>query len=317
MRQHPFWNSLRHNLSETTMNAPPPSPFQPTSLSVLAVGICGNARLHEKLGSSEASRAVDRCFKRIERAVDASDGRITCNSSEELIAVFNSAEAAIHASVEMQQRIATLPPVSGVKIAIRVGITHALAQEALSEEMLTREAARLAGIAKSGQILACERISKALPEALRAKLTESGLVLPGESGEEAALEVLLEAPVRAASPAGGGEAALAENVWLRLHYGGNTVVFEKYRHIIDMGRDNTCDIIIRDIRASRHHAVIRNDNGIVTLIDSSRNGTYVTLSGESEQLVKGSECLLHGRGTIVFAASSSAPNADGMEFECL
>lgn len=291
------------------------------SLSVLAVGLCGNARLHEKLGSSEASRAVDRCLKRIERAVDASGGRIERSDNDELIAVFSSAEAVVHAAIEMQLRVATLPPVSGVKIVVRVGISHA---QNLPEEALTREATRLAGLAKSGQILACGRIGKALPDALRAQLIDSGLVLASESGEEHVLEVMLEAPPRAdlakdTSHEIHGEMheATPVNAWLRLRYGGNTQVFEEYHSIVDMGRDSTCDIIIRDVRASRRHATIKYNNSLVVLVDSSRNGTYVSLSGEAEQLIKDSECILNGKGTIAFASSSSAPDVDCVEFECL
>ena len=293
------------------------------SLSVLAAGICGNARLHEKLGSSEASRAVDRCLKRIGRSVEASGGRVVRSGGNELIAAFDTAEAAVHAAVDMQQRIATLPPISGVKMAIRAGLSHAHAAQS-SEDSLAREAARLAGIAKSGKILACGRIGKALPDAPRAQLTDTGQTLTDEAGhDEPIVEIMLETPAaRADDPAEDGagretRAAPPANAWLRLNYGGNTIVFEEYRTIVDMGRDSTCDIAIRDVRASRHHATIRRRNGLAILVDSSRNGTYVTLSGDSEKLVKGSEYILRGSGTIAFASSSSAPNADCAEFECL
>jgi class 3 adenylate cyclase len=299
------------------MNAPLPS------LSVLAVGICGNARLHEKLESSEASRAVDRCLKRIGRSVEASGGRAVRNGGNEMIAAFDTAEAAIHAVVDMQQRIATLPPISGVKMAIRAGISHAQAAQP-SEEALAREAARLAGLAKPGKILACGRIGKALPDALRARLADTGQTQADEAGrDEPVVEIMLEAPAaRADAPAEDGatgetRATPPANAWLRLRYGENTIVFEEYRPIVDMGRDGTCDVIIRDVRASRHHATIRRRNGLVVLVDSSRNGTFVTLDGDSEKLVKGSEYILRGNGRIAFASPSSAPNADCAEFECL
>ncbi len=68
-------------------------------LSVLATGISGCARLHEKLGGSEAARAVDRCLKRIERAVEAGGGRIVRVGGDEVLAAFDAADAVVHAAI--------------------------------------------------------------------------------------------------------------------------------------------------------------------------------------------------------------------------
>lgn len=62
-------------------------------------------------------------MKRIERAVEAFDGDLIKIGGDEMKAAFHTADAAVHAAIEMQQRIADLPPVSGVNPAIRVGIS--------------------------------------------------------------------------------------------------------------------------------------------------------------------------------------------------
>ncbi|MDR0577739.1 MAG: adenylate/guanylate cyclase domain-containing protein [Candidatus Accumulibacter sp.] len=285
-------------------------------LTVLAAGITGSARLHEKLGASEAARAIDRCLKRVGRAVEAFGGRIVRSGGDEVIAEFDTADAVLHAAVEMQQRIGDLPPVSGAKMAIRVGISCGqIPPGQPGRDGLAREAARLAGIAKSGQTLAIGRIGGALPEALRAQISSTGLVLLGESGKnESIVEIdLLEMPAgQELDPAGNH----SRSGWLRLRYGGNVIALDKYRPVIDMGRDGACDLVIRDGRASRHHAAIRRRGDLTVLIDRSRNGTYVTMDGDAEQFVKQGECTLHGAGVIAFAASATAPDADCAEFEC-
>jgi hypothetical protein len=287
------------------MNAPQVSP------AILAAGISGCARLHEKLGDSEAARAVDRCLKRVERSVEAAGGRFLRAGGGEAIAVFDSAAIAVNAAIEMQLRIADLPPVSGVKMAIRAGISCAAADE----EELVREAAHLAGAAKSGQTLAFGKVREALPAAMTALLADAGVSLPGESGEdEAVVKVLSEMPVTAGSARLDAADGLAGG--LRLVYGGDTITLDESRLSIHMGRDGACDLVVKNPRASRRHATIRRQENRFVLIDQSTNGTYVTLDGESEQFVKHGECELRGRGLIAFASSASSSDADCARFEC-
>ncbi|MDR2450324.1 MAG: FHA domain-containing protein [Candidatus Accumulibacter sp.] len=285
------------------MNAPQASP------AILAAGISGCARLHEKLGDSEAARAVDRCLKRVERSVEAAGGRFLRAGGGEAIAVFDSAAVAVSAAIEMQLRIADLPPVSGVKMAVRAGISCAAADE----EGLVREAAHLAGAAKSGQTLALGKMREALPAAMTALLADAGVALPGESGEDrAVVKVLSEMPVTAASAR--LDAAHADG--LRLVYGGDTITFDESRPSIHMGRDGACDLVVKNPRASRRHATIRRQENCFVLIDQSTNGTYVTLDGQSEQFVRHGECELRGCGLIAFASSASSSDADCARFEC-
>ena len=126
-----------------------------SELSILFAGVSGSSRLYEKLGKTEALHAVDRCLKRMERGVDGFRGRIVKTVGDELMAVFPTPDDALQAAGEMQQRVGDLPPVSGVKLAIRVGFHHGAVREeggeVLGESVTT--AAHLAGLAKAGQVL--------------------------------------------------------------------------------------------------------------------------------------------------------------------
>lgn len=289
--------------------------------SVLAAGIAGNARLHEKLDGQEASRVAERCRKRIERSVESSGGAIFRSGADETLATFETADTAVQAALEMQRRVADLPPVSGVKVAIRVGISAERADRAgkMTDDDLAREAARLAGIARSGQILTVHRICGTLPDSLRLQMIAASN--PGgdedmERGESLVEVVSHEAPAVKSDKSGQWNEEGAAEGWLRLRYGGSTFVFDRRRPIIDMGRDGACDLVIRDPRASRRHAMIKRRGNVIVLVDQSTNGTYVTIDGASEQYVKRSEFVLQGGGVIAFAASASASDADCAEFEC-
>jgi hypothetical protein len=284
------------------------SPF----LSVLAVGISNCTRLHEKLESSEASRAIDRCLKRIERSVEASGGRIVQTGGDEAIAAFDTADAVVNAAIEMQQRIASLPPISGMKMAIRVGISCARVPnpDQPVDDGLVSETARMMGIARSGQILSSGKIREALPKAMRRMATDTSLTLPNESGlNETVVEIV---PVEASA----ADSADSADAWLRLHYGQDTIVLDERRPIIVLGRDGTCEVIVHNPRASRRHATIKRRGSLIVLIDKSTNGTFVTLDGHPTQFVKHGECSLHGSGMIAFSSSLSTPDADCIHFEC-
>ena len=92
-----------------------------TSGVLLFAGVVDSARLYEKLGRNEARWAIDRCLKRMERSVEALDGQAIKVAGEDLMAVFPTADAAFQAAFEMRQRVDDLPPISGLRLEIRVG----------------------------------------------------------------------------------------------------------------------------------------------------------------------------------------------------
>ena len=137
--------------------------------AVLVADVSGKARLHEKLSGGEAARAVDRCLKRMERATGAFGGRLVKVAGDELMAIFETSDEAFQAAIEMQARVADLPPVSGVKLAIRVGFSYGLISE--NEGKLLGEsvsvAAHLAALARPAQVLASLAARNTLSAALR------------------------------------------------------------------------------------------------------------------------------------------------------
>ena len=290
-------------------------------LSILTAGISGSARLHEKLGTAEALRAVDRCMKRIERAVEAFDGDLIKIGGDEMKAAFHTADAAVHAAIEMQQRIADLPPVSGVKLAIRVGIScgEGDALGSLVDDEATKEAALLAGQAKPSQILISGKIRELMSTSLasQANEVELGASAPGGSVYEVLLPDAPSSLPGSVSESPAYTPTLTGSGCLRLRYRDDTVLLNEGKTLIRMGRDAACDLVIHDRRASRHHASIERRGNQVVLIDRSTNGTYVMIDGLPEHFLKQSECILRGKGVILFAASSSNPDGECAEFEVI
>ena len=83
--------------------------------------VSGSARIFDKLGAAEMQHAVLRCLHRMECVAAGFKGQVREAIGEaRLMAVFESAEIAHLAASEMQQRVLDLPPMSGIKLAVKI-----------------------------------------------------------------------------------------------------------------------------------------------------------------------------------------------------
>ncbi|MFA7292142.1 MAG: adenylate/guanylate cyclase domain-containing protein [Rhodocyclaceae bacterium] len=294
-------------------------------ISVLFADVSGSTRLYEKLGDTEALYAVDRCIKRMERAVEAFRGRVVKTIGDEVMAVFDTAEAAFQSASEMQQRITDLPPVSGVKLAIRLGFHHGPVIEEKGDFFgdTVNTAARLAGLAKAGQALTSGETVAKLPELLQISTRDlDQMSVKGKAEGLHVFEVLWqegeELTMKAPSIHAAGKAAAASPAArLCIRYAGEVMVLDDKRNTLMLGRDASCDLVIRDRRASRNHGKVERRGDKFVLSDISTNGTYVVFNGEPEYFLRREDLVLRGSGRISFAASSESENADIAEFEYL
>lgn len=294
-------------------------------LTILFADVSGSTRLYEKLGDTEALRAVERCIKRMERSVEGYRGRVVKTIGDEIMAVFESAEDAFQAAVDMQQRITDLPPVSGVKLGIRLGFHLGPVIEDKDDYFgdTVNTAARLTGLAKAGQILTSGETIAALPELLQESTRDlDQMAVKGKVEQLNVFEVLwqegeeltMKAPSLKARPA----SAAAKPVRLCVRHLGKVLVIDDKTSSLSLGRDGGCDLVIVDRRASRNHCKIERRGDKFVLTDISTNGTYVTFSGEPEFFLRREDLILRGSGRISFAASASShESADVVDFEHL
>jgi hypothetical protein len=288
---------------------------------VLVADIPGSNKLYERLGKGEASRAIGRCINRMERVASAHKGRVVPMPDDRLQVIFESSEAALQAASEMQQRIHSLPPVSGVALAVRIGFQIDPRAGTPEGGDVTETAGSLAANAKPGQVLTTAAAVAALPAPLQGLTKAIGAVTLGDRPEPVLVfEVgwdyghaeLASTPAPEVVATNG-----AREARLRLRHGEQRIILGPHRPAVTMGRDNASDIVIKDARASRSHGSIERRHGQYVLIDQSTNGTYVTFRGEGEFALKKEETILRGRGHITFGHSAGEHAAEQVEFELL
>lgn len=278
--------------------------------------VAGSAHLFEHLGDAEAAYAVDRCLKRMDRAIEGFRGRRIQVAGDELLAVFESAEDACHAAVDMQQRIADLPPISGLKLAIRIGLHVGDVMDA-GDELIgdtVTNAARIVGCARPNQILCSATLLAGLGENTSLKLRPMPELarLRQDDAEIALAQLDWQPPatVESTQPKPSGER-------LCLRYRGKAYLIDAQSPVLSLGRDPSSKILISDRKASRVHGRVEKRGDGYYFVDTSTNGSFVRFNGKQEIMVRRYEILLENRGSISFGSSLNDPNADFLEFEQL
>lgn len=302
-----------------------------SNLVVMFADVSGSVSLYERLRDTEALHAVDRCLKRMTRSLEGYGGKVLQMAGDELLITFRSAEEACQAAIDMQQRVADLPPAGGGKLGIRIGMhigKQAFPTDNLPASEVVRNAARICGTAQRDQILCSAQVLEALPpdNAISADRAPNPDGLR-EAGSELSLSQIYwpAPPALNASDAafsytqseiGGLDAALpSERICVR--YRGKAYLLDDKTPVLTMGRDKSNELIVEDPKASRLHARLELRSDGYHLIDSSTNGTFVTLRNQREVFLRREEIFFNISGRIAFGTSKNDPNAEIAEVEYL
>ena len=264
---------------------------------LLYARLCGSAKQFSELDDELAGRPIDRRFNRIERAISAYQGRLLEQQWMQQKIGFDSADAAILAAREMQQRCSVLPQVSANRLALCIGV---LCQRLSDPAEESKEiVARL--LTLSDGIQATEKVFRRLNSDLR-KIAKSEKPAPGEP-RIYQFDWRLEIPSTAyVCRQRDAEVAFtkARGTLLLLYQGLKIVSLSEEMPLITIGRDPENDLVLIDDRVSRRHCQILAHRDKVVLIDASTNGTSIVNARGEEYLLKNRRFILHGEGLLRF-----------------
>jgi hypothetical protein len=291
-------------------------------LIALSANVCNTARLRERLGETEATHAIERCLRRMERSIAGHGGQLLAATDGELLATFTAAELACQAAIDMQNRVATLPPVSGIKLPIRIGlhgIVKSLPSQSIGATALvvaTRIAARAAG----DQILASAALLEELPRQTSIGSGQRLEIAPIEQDGGSLQLVAIEwrshdAPLADRQPPASAEqpASLGGRM-LSVRYQEQTMVIDARSPRLTIGRDPTCGLVIGDRKVSRAHGQIERRHDGYFYLDSSSNGSHVRLAGQAEIRLRHQEIELSGSGRIFFGGPAADTQTEFADF---
>ena len=291
---------------------------EPQDMAVLFADVCGSTRLYESLGDTEALATIGRCVALISNVCIGHGGRVVKTIGDEAMAVFPSADKAAHAAAEMQARISAQPPVAGSRLAIRVGFHLGPTIEAEGDVFgdSVNVAARMVALAKREQVITSATTADALAPWLRERIRElDTLTVKGKTKDIRIFELLWQDEEADLTAVATRSKPLPAHIVLR--HGTKEIVLDESATAITFGRDDQNDIVIADRKASRLHARMERRRDKFVIVDVSSNGTYVTVDGEPEIMLRREELTLRGRGRVSFGHAHLDDPAEFVAYSCV
>jgi adenylate cyclase len=275
-------------------------------------------RLFEIAGDTVAAVAIAERIALLKRQTALAGGRVMRTVGDEILALFPSADAAARAAMEMQTRFAELPPAGGLRIGVRIGFNFGQVVERDGELYgdAVNLAARLAGLAQKDQIIISSETFEALSPALKASCRRLYAVpVKGKEHEIELCQVIWQQSEDSTFLVSAQSAPAPRNAALRLRYRTTEIVLDAARSSLALGRDKSAELVVEDAKASRAHCKIERRMHKFVLADHSANGTYVTIDGDAEVVLRRDELVLRGHGWIAFG-QPRADTAELVEFFC-
>jgi len=289
-----------------------------SEVSVLFADVSGSTKLYETAGDAVAHAAIEKCVNLMREKTLNAKGRVVKTIGDEVMSAFLTADAAADAAIEMQSAISELPPVGGTQIGIRIGFNHGPVVERDGDVFgdAVNLAARLAGVATKGQIITARDtvmlMSPMLKAATRAITT---IQVKGKAQEIQVYELIWQQSEDMTTLASQKSVYKPKNAKLRLLVQGTELVLSAERQAVALGRDATADLVIKERMASRAHGKIERRLDKFILTDHSANGTFITVEGDKEIVLRREEFTLRGHGWIALG-QSRASATDVVEFFC-
>jgi class 3 adenylate cyclase len=286
--------------------------------AVLFADVSGSTKLYETAGDQAAHAAIERCIVLMRQKTEAAKGKVIKTIGDEVLSTFPDADSAADAAIEMQSAISELLPVGGTKIGIRVGFFYGpvVHKEGDIFGDAVNVASRLSHVAVKGQIITSrETVMMMSPMLKSATRKISQIAVKGKAEPVEAYELMWQQSEDATTMAAARSVLKPKKTSLRLLLQGGETMLSDERTAVSMGRDQSADLVVRDKMASRSHGKIERRLDKFILTDHSANGTYVTVEGDKEIVLRREEFTLRGKGWITFG-QSRATATDVLEFSC-
>jgi adenylate cyclase len=244
-------------------------------------------------------------------------GRVIKTIGDEVMSVFPDAAGCAQAAREIQMGVRDMPAVDGTRLGVRIGFHYGPMVEKAGDVFgdSVNLSARLTELASRGQIITSLETVELLPAALRMDCRRLySIPVKGRDKEVDICEVMWADTDDATTVVTAGRGARAQRT-LKLKYAGREVVLGRERRSCVLGRDAGVDLVVADKMASRAHCEIEQRQDKFMLVDRSANGTFLTIDGDQEMVLRREEAMLRGHGFITLGQSRST-TTEVVEFFC-
>jgi adenylate cyclase len=288
-----------------------------TTGCVLFADVSGTSKLSDSLGGAGAREAIDLCVKLLAALTEQHGWRVVKANEDEVLSLFPDASRAGAAARDIQLGILDMAPVDKVRLGARIGLHFGPVDERDGEIYgdTVNLAAQLAEMATKGQIIASVETAERL--APIQKMDCRPLYSIPVKGKEETIDLceLTWSDTDDATETVARHATTDSGDRLRLVYRTRVVMLAPEERSIVLGRDATAGLVVADRMASRAHCEIERRQDEFVLCDRSANGTYLSIDGDREVVLRKEEARLRGHGFITLGQSRSTAT-EFVEFFC-
>ena len=273
-------------------------------LAFVFADISGSSRLYDTLGDAAARELASQCLGLMTEQITQFNGTVIKTIGDDIMCTFESAEDAIESAMGMQEAVTedlpdmnpNMPPTMAIAIGLHFGSAILEGGDVFGDAV--NVAARMAGLAKGGQIITTQQTVEELPPSLSAKTRHlDSVAVKGKSDLIDIFEVTWQADGgRVATSVIKKEIKFAS---LELVYHDKVIRLDISSGAVILGRGKKADMVVNDKMASREHARIECRRDKFVLTDQSTNGTYVE-TADGPAYLRREETTLTGEGKISF-----------------
>lgn len=276
-----------------------------TDLAIVFADISGSTRLYETLGDAVARELVSQCLDLMSEQITKYDGTVIKTIGDEIMCTFPTAERAAESSMGMQEAITedlpdmnpNMPSTMTIRVGLHFGSAILEGGDVFGDAV--NVAARMAGLAKGGQIITTQQTAEELPPILRSTTRHLDRIpVKGKADLIDIFEVIWQ-PEDVTRIATNVIKKVTKSVTLKLVYHDKVMRLDETSGTVILGRGKKADMVVNDTMASREHARIECRRDKFVLTDQSTNGTYV-VTADGPAYLRREETTLTGEGKISF-----------------
>ena len=305
-------------MSETSKT--PTQGSVPGHFAVVFADVAGSTRLYESAGDDVAKALIVAIEDEIASVVSRSGGYVQEIVGDEVMFRFDDVNDGVSCAFEIQEAVEAFAAQRGVPMSVRIGLHFgpAIVEEGRMFGDTINTAARMAGIARGGQIVASEDVVKRLAGPLRtmARCFDEVKV----KGKQHKI-VVYDLPWKMTNltmiqPAARSSAASEPALTLTLRFRRDCHRLRADQSEFNIGRSPGNDLVVMSGSVSRTHATVEFGRERFVLTDKSTNGTYVQNQDGETVYLRREALPLWGRGRIALGAPLAEGSDHVVEFEC-
>lgn len=287
--------------------------------TILFADVAGSTRLYDAVGDEKAQKAISLRLAKLTEITESNNGVVVKTIGDEVMARFESADAAMQAASFMQQCIST-EKYDEYALHVHIGFHYG---EAILEEGdvfgdAVNVAAAITSIAKSKQVMTTEDTVNHMSDANKSHVRKFDHVsFKGKKDETIIFEVIWGDDEEITGMATTFTRENALSSVLRLRYKDKEQSYDKNTVLLHVGRGSNADFTVDTKLASRSHVKIEFRRGKFVLVDESTNGTYVRTQDGKEVYLRREQIPLWGTGVFTLGQAVDKDEEELIYFLCI